>query len=336
MIDDILADSVGHLLGDRCTPQRVREIEAGASAAGLWQAILESGFADALTPESSGGAGLGLRGALPILSACGRFALPLPLAQTMVVRAFLASEGSPAPESPITFARATAGGNAGTLSCAAVPYGLVAEWVLVETESSVALLPVAAAERRAASVRGSLEADLHWHSIPAGALRFASAVDWRALGACLFAAQLAGAMERVFAMTLQYANERVQFGRSIGKFQAIQQQISVMAEHVAAARMAAQLGADSPSWMPESLAAAVAKSRTSEAVPVVASIGHAVHGAMGITEEYDLQLFTRRLHEWRRAFGSESYWNGRIGTALVNAAEASTLEFMRERIFASA
>lgn len=335
MIDDILADSVNHLLGDCCPPQRVRDIEAGASASELWQTILSSGFADALVPESAGGAGLNLRGALPLVLACGRFALPLPLAQTMVVRAFLASAGKPAPQGPVTFARATPDSSTGSIACAAVPYGMTAEWVLVQAAETVFLLPVASANRSATGVHASLEADLQWQVIPDDTLRLVNTADWRELGACLFAAQIAGAMERVFTTTVQYANERVQFGRSIGKFQAIQQQISVMAEHVAASRMAAQLGADSTSWVPAGLAAAVAKSRASEAVPIITSIAHAVHGAMGITAEYDLQLFTRRLHEWRRACGAESYWNARIGAALSAAEESSTLEFMREQVFAS-
>jgi acyl-CoA dehydrogenase len=334
MIDPLLADSVEHLFRECCPPRRVREIEAGKSDSALWQTIVGSGFADALVPESSGGAGLGLSSALPIFTGCGHFAVPLPLAQTMAVRAFLASAGKAPPEGPITFSRPTQDHEGGAVVCAAAPYGLVASWVLVERKDHVVLLPAAAAERSPTGVQGSLEANLEWKSLPAEAIRLGRAVDWGEIGACLFAAQLAGAMNRVFEMTLRHANDRVQFGRSIGKFQAIQHQISVMAEQVAAARVAAQLGAESPSWSPAPLAAAIAKSRTSEAVPIVAAIGHAVHGAIGITAEYDLQLFTRRLHEWRRAFGTESYWNGRIGAALVHGSEEATLDFVRERIFA--
>lgn len=336
MIDDMLAGSVGHLFGDCCTPRDVRKIEAGASPAPLWRTILESGFADALVPESAGGAGLGLGAIFAVVAACGRFALPLPLAQTMAARAFLAREGSSVPEGPIALAFAAVGAPAGSIACSAVPYGRVAEWVLVADGDCAVLLPATAAERTLTGVHGSLEADLHWNAVPADARRFPARIDWRALGACLLAAQIAGAMERAFAMTVQYANERVQFGRSIGKFQAIQQQVSVMAEHVSATRMAAQLGMASESWTPSSLAAAVAKSRSSEAVPLVAAIAHAVHGAMGITEEYDLQLFTRRMHEWRRAFGSEGYWNARLGGALIDAQGMTALEFIRERIFPSA
>jgi alkylation response protein AidB-like acyl-CoA dehydrogenase len=58
---------------------------------------------------------------------------------------------------------------------------------------------------------------------------------------------------------------------------------------------------------------ACAKARTSEAAVAAAAIAHAVHGAIGVTEEHDLQLYTRRLWAWRLDFGTEAYWAGVIG-----------------------
>jgi alkylation response protein AidB-like acyl-CoA dehydrogenase len=142
-------------------------------------------------------------------------------------------------------------------------------------------------------------------------------------------------MERVLQMTVAYANERVQFGRSIGKFQAIQHQLAVMAEHVAAARMAAEIGCAGAGPLPVGLRAAVAKARASEAATVATSTAHAVHGAIGVTAELDLQLFTRRIHEWRADFGSERHWNRVLGRALLASDAASTLDFMRAALIPS-
>ena len=154
----------------------------------------------------------------------------------------------------------------------------------------------------------------------------------RELGAVVTAARIVGALERVMEMTLVFANERVQFGKPIGKFQAIQHQLAVMAEQVAAARMAAQIGCSMDAARPDPLRAAVAKSRTSEAASIVAPMAHAIHGAIGITAELDLQLFTRRLHQWRADYGSESAWNRVLGRALVASDQALTLDFMREAL----
>ncbi|HSV46246.1 MAG TPA: acyl-CoA dehydrogenase family protein, partial [Ramlibacter sp.] len=116
---------------------------------------------------------------------------------------------------------------------------------------------------------------------------------------------------------------------AIGKFQAIQHQLSVMAEHVAAARMAAEAGFASDSSRPTVSACAVAKARASEAAQQVASIAHAVHGAIGVTEEYDLQLYTRRLHDWRAAHGSEAHWHRLLGRLFVDSAAPLAVDFIR-------
>ena len=129
---------------------------------------------------------------------------------------------------------------------------------------------------------------------------------------------------------MAYANERVQFGKSIGKFQAIQHQLAVMAEQVAAAGMASEAAfAAADGDVPPFAACAVAKARTSEAAVQVASIAHALHGAMGITEEYDLQLSTRRLHEWRMAHGSETYWHRELGQLFFDSPATSSTDFVR-------
>jgi acyl-CoA dehydrogenase len=111
-----------------------------------------------------------------------------------------------------------------------------------------------------------------------------------------------------------------------------------MAEQVFAARIAAELGCAGAGAgpLPQPLRAAVAKARASEAAAIVAPIAHAVHGAIGITAELDLQLHTRRIHEWRADYGSELHWNRVLGRALLDADAASTLAFMHARLLPSA
>jgi alkylation response protein AidB-like acyl-CoA dehydrogenase len=72
------------------------------------------------------------------------------------------------------------------------------------------------------------------------------------------------------------------------------------------------------------MSAAAAKSRASEAAVSVANTGHALHGAIGVTAEYDLQLYTRRLHEWRLAHGSEAWWNLKLGHAVLSSTQGLT------------
>lgn len=154
-----------------------------------------------------------------------------------------------------------------------------------------------------------------------------------AAGALLHAAAISGAADRVLAMTVAYAGERSQFGRPIGRQQALQQSLAVMAEDCVAVRMAVALAAAADA--PEPLRVAAAKSVASAAAPRIANTAHAVHGAIGISAEYDLQLYTRRLHDWRLALGSETRWNRELGRALL-VSHAPVLDWTRARLFGEA
>jgi alkylation response protein AidB-like acyl-CoA dehydrogenase len=146
----------------------------------------------------------------------------------------------------------------------------------------------------------------------------------------LVAAAISGAADRVLAITVAYAGERVQFGKPIGRQQAIQQQLAVMAEDCVAVRMAVELAAADDT--PDPLRVAAAKSVASAAAPRIANTAHTVHGAIGISAEYDLQLYTRRLHEWRMGLGSETRWNRDLGHAVL-VSHAPVLDWTRARLF---
>ena len=330
-MDALLSESIERFLAGCSTPATVRQVEGGHGAAALWAEIEASGYADLLVAEAAGGAGLSLREAFALWLACGRHALPLPLAPTAWARAALAQAGIAAPRGPMALAVATSRDADGALHCQSVPFGAVADWVLVGETQGSTLLPVSAAERRPTGVHGSLQAHLRWPARPAGALAVPGPCDALHAGALITATQMAGAMQRVLQSTLAYANDRAQFGKAIGKFQAVQQQLSVMAEQVFAARMAAEIGCAGDSLAPHPLRAAVAKARAGEAAEKVVAIAHAVHGAIGATAEYDLQLFTRRLQEQRADFGSAPHWHAQLGHSLL-AASGPALLFMLDQV----
>ena len=161
---------------------------------------------------------------------------------------------------------------------------------------------------------------------PVLAARGKDPVVVRALCAAVDAAQMAGAIDVLQAMTLDYASTRQQFGREISKFQAIQHQIAVMAEEVMAARMAAEIALAGPPLSVSVQAAAVAKMRCGEAAMACAGIAHAIHGAIGVSAEHDLHHFTGALHRLRLAHGGEAYWARKLGAwALSRSDDAATL-----------
>jgi acyl-CoA dehydrogenase len=135
----------------------------------------------------------------------------------------------------------------------------------------------------------------------------------RPWAAALAAAQMAGAMLEVERLTVECALQRQQFGREIGRFQAVQQQIAVLAEEALAACMAAQAAFTGTVSELSEDRVAVAKIRAGQASVPVCAIAHAVHGAMGISAEHPLHHLTRRLRALRLAHGGDGWWARRLG-----------------------
>lgn len=325
----MFAEAIESILSEQCTPAAVRAIEGGASPQALADAIAQAGFHELLAPEEAGGGGASWREFFEVVSLCGAYAVPLPLAQTLAARA-VATDSQQLPAGLITFAPALGRDLDGSLHALHVPAGRLATHVLGAQGDTLVLLPLADAQPLPSGVHGSLACSLRWK--PGAGQPIVTSLDasgLQALGALLHAGLLAGATKRAFDLTMGYANERVQFGKAIGKFQAIQHQLSVMAEHVAAARIAAEAAFACEGRFPTLAACAVAKARTSEAAQLVAAMAHAVHGAIGVTEEYDLQLYTRRMHEWRVAHGSEAHWHRVMGRLFIDSAVPLAVDFVR-------
>lgn len=331
-MDNIFGDAAERLFAQTCTPEVIRRTEQGQPPAAAWQACEDAGFADALVLEAHGGAGLDLADALPVVLAAGRHLCPYPIAHTLLARAWLSRAQRPQAAGSIALAPHGLAIDGARIAGVSVAWARGADYVLADIGGQAWLLPMQAARVEPNGVHGSLDGGASWALGDAERIEGPAPLD--TLAAAAYAGLIAGAMDRVLAMTLAYANQRAQFGKPIGRFQAVQQQISVMAEQVWAARMAAELAFQGDDGLPRPLLAALGKARASQAVPQVADIAHAVHGAIGVTEEFDLQLYTRRLRDWRLAAGSEAHWHERIGADAI-ASGADALTYLRTALYAS-
>ncbi|CAB3797864.1 hypothetical protein LMG28688_04628 [Paraburkholderia caffeinitolerans] len=310
-MDDRLTASAQAVLANLCTPQFVRGVEAAHNRrAGreLWRQLEALGLLDALVPKAQGGADLPLAEAAGVLFAFGQHAVPLPAAHTMLARHLLAAAQLDAPRGPIALAIADS-----TQRMAFVPYGQVADAVVVETSAGVYLvsLDTACVEKHG----DGLDATVRFDTRKAHALPVRGIAE---LGALVTAATMAGAMQRVLDITVDYVNGRERVVDSSTQFEAVQRQLSAMAEHVAATRTAAQMGCAAHRSGQQRLATAIAKARASRAAPLVANGAQALVGAMGVAAKFDLQLYTRRLHAQRLQYGSESFWDEIVGAQAVD------------------
>lgn len=147
---------------------------------------------------------------------------------------------------------------------------------------------------------------------------------------------MAGAMGHALALSIEHVNTRQQFGRPLAKFQAVQQSLAVMACEVraveaAAAALAARLDAVKLDASAADFEIAAAKLRANRAVGVVTAIAHQVHGAIGFTEEYDLNRVTIPLMRWRTAHGNDAYWAQRLGRQVAGLGGRGLWEAMTAR-----
>lgn len=330
-MDNLIASSAARLFAEAASPEAVRGMTDRVSVSPLWGAVAEAGFLDALTGEEAGGAGLGLDAVLPLLLSAGRQAVPVPVGPALLARAVAAKAGVSLPDGVV----AIASGQRldGDRLAADVPGGEFADLVLVQRGDEAVVLEAAGAGAEPTG-EGSV-CRMAW---PAAALAAAPSLGTIALlaaGARFEAAEMAGAIETIFAMTLGYANERSQFGRPIGKFQAVQQQLAVMTELTHAARAAAALafpvGADL-SGHGDIARIAAAKVRIGEAAAEIAAMAHGLHGAIGMTHELNLHLYVDRLRRGRLRFGSERHWAWKLGRLVLAADGDTALDFVRARI----
>lgn len=138
----------------------------------------------------------------------------------------------------------------------------------------------------------------------------------RKVSALLNAARISGAIRWVFETTASYAAGRVQFGKPLGKQQAVQQMLAVLADHM----LAAEAITDAASADPSLRLIAAARARCGDASDCAIEVGHQVHGAIGYTREYPLNYRTRNLIAWRDQHGSVLDWKAELAGMFIGCA----------------
>jgi acyl-CoA dehydrogenase len=197
-----------------------------------------------------------------------------------------------------------------------VPWGHAVERIVAVVDGQAVVVPVASAARveRRTNLAGEPRDTLFFDRVePEDAHR--AACDLRERGALTRVALMAGALATMARLTVAYAGERRQFGRPIAAFQAVQRHLVEIAQEACLVGAAAQGAAR----VPGSFEIAAAKALASRAALTATRAAHQVHGAIGMTQEYRLQHFSRRLWAWRNEYGDEQRWAARLGSTVAGA-----------------
>ncbi|NPU69959.1 acyl-CoA/acyl-ACP dehydrogenase [Bradyrhizobium sp. 83012] len=332
--DNIVVATAEKIFADLADPQTINHDKDGRWAVPLWRALSEAGLPLAWVAEELGGAGVDLADGFAVINSAGRFAVAVPLAETLLAGWLLQQGGIASPDGVMTIAPARPNErimrNAdGTLSGRArgVPFAKSARHVAVVAHDgdgvSIALVETGGLRIDAGLSLANDPSDtvIFDKVVPVAIQRAPAGFDQDRLmlmGGVVRGLQIAGALDRLLEISVRYAGERVAFEKPIGKFQAVQHNLARLAGESAAASAAATSAADAIAGADAFddavfLEAASAKIRCAEAAEKGAAIAHQVHGAIGFTTEHILHRFSLRALAWRDDFGSESHWAVALG-----------------------
>ena len=339
-LTEIVESTTRRLIEDTLDPALRRQIEAGSDGTALWVALDGAGLFDALAAGLETGSFAGLEEAVAFARAAGASAAPTPVAETLVARWIAAATGLELGSSPVAVLPSSPGmrftarlqgpdllvsgcdprlpwlpASGRALVLAQGAEGPVAALVEIPSAMREDRLSVASEPLSAVSLK-------ECPAVAQGGVAAEAVCDRAsAMLALVRAAMMVGAAEQTVAMSVQYAGDRKQFGRPIGKFQAVQQNLALLAAETAAS--AAILDAAvfeilrRGEW---SALADAASARIRLMANEITRIAHQVHGAIGFTQEYPLHNLTRRLLAWRDDYGTGRDWSVRLAQPTLGAA----------------
>jgi acyl-CoA dehydrogenase len=287
------------------TAARLLERHVG-DAEGLMTEAAEAGLFLVLVGEDEGGFGGSYADASAIARQWGRHAAPLPIVELIVGAQLGALTVDPSLAGRATAALGTADPQAAIFPGAETAFVLrFGATPALSTADLGSAAPASLAHEPFATLTGE-------RAVPGIE---ATKLDRVHAGAALLqAAAMTGAMSRAMEIVTDYANTRNQFGKPLGKFQAIQNLIAdaaselLIAEAAVGAGLAALDRCDATplDWL-------AAKAQAGRAATVVAANAHQVMGAIGFTDEHELHRYTKRLWSWRDRWGRQSWCEAEIG-----------------------
>ena len=355
---ELLKNSAREFLEKECPEAHVRAMEADANGYSpeLWRKLAELGWHGLMIPGEFGGSGLTFYDLCIVVEEAGRALLPGPFIPNQVAAGLLVSSGSASQQKKYlpgiadgsrihtyAFAEGTGRWSADDIALQArrtsngivlngaklfVPNANVADviWVLARSDRGFV---AAAVPRTAKGVRVTTLTTMTGEKLGEVVLENVSIAKDEVIeisdlhnfsnrATVLECAYQVGLVGRDLEITVDYAKNRVAFGRPIGAFQAIQHKAADMVTDVDGMRFityraAAAIADRDPS---ANLKVAMAKAWCSDASRRVVAHGQQIHGAIGFTKEYIIQLYFRRQKHGELFWGDADFHRERIAEML--------------------
>ncbi len=317
-----------------------------AAATGAWGGMAELGFAGVLIPEAYGGAGLDSRAGIQVAEMMGKTLASGPFVSSAVMSATAILLGNNAklkdrllpeiatgkvvalaveetarhdPHRQAAIATERGGRWSVTGHKIAVLDGNIAEAFIVTARIGDGTLAMMVVEAQAPGV--TVEAHLGLDSRPVVAVSFEGAPSLEAglicppaetaalldkvldAGRLHLAAEMLGAAQEAFDRAVDYLKTRVQFGRKIGEFQALQHRAAILFGELEVARSTVLKAASAG----DAGSVSMAKAKVGEVAKRAASEGVQMHGGIGVTDEFDMGFYMKRIRSASELLGDSAF-----------------------------
>lgn len=297
----------------------------------LWRALDDLGLIRLTGAEGSGGSGAGWFEAAELLTAATRNGVRIPLAEHDLLACwFLDALGMTTSDGLVrTVCRLDDRGVARKVPWISGADRVVVVWKAHDghytADVDVDLLDLTTGQNLIGEPRHTVTAGpaarSAWTAVPVDE---ALIEQLRLKSALIRAIQVCAALDRVLELSIEHTTSRIQFGRPLSRFQAVQNLVADIAAEAALARSATEAAlcaAVSTQWSGPNLGFLVAAARScaGHACSVVVRNAHQVHGAIGTTREHRLHEFTRAALAWRSEFGSVRYWDEWLADTALSA-----------------
>lgn len=325
---DMILDVAERMLSDHVTKDVVDILEDGNWDQKTWSLFQENGMVAVAISEENGGAGGDLEDLLNLVRLTGKYAAPIPFAETTFANYMLETAKLFTVENVATYALQeglTVENDSVSGTLENVPWARHANYLAAFVQSNqgvhVALIDLAQA---------TIEHSTNLASEPRDTVKLNNAkaslsdpltdeqiLHLKSIETAFQIALMTGAIEKANNLSVQYSKEREQFGRPIHRFQLVQQQIVQLAGETAIALAAfnnvcaAILEED---YFQE---IAYARIRFEDAISTITAVSHQLHAAIGTTHEHALHQYTRRLWSWRDEGTNSEFWSEQIADYLM-------------------
>lgn len=326
----ILKESFEKILSDSCDKDLLEKSERNGVPDSLLKALEEFGVFLIGIDEDEGGSGFEKKNGLDLAIIAGKYALPLPftamlLSNWVAYREKLDSKGTVSC-GPLNQRIKIGSGNEVVNGTIENMYGYIKGndiLVLATNEQGEDYLVLLDTSQVDFKVKHNLAGEPVYSftlinhsptlvkSIESCVVRY-----YFGLQLLLNLAVATGALEKIFELTTEHANTRVQFGKQIGSFQMNKNNISIMAESVKQAQVMTLncIAAIKDEKLDNQgyFELMVAQLKVCESITTATPIAHQIHAAMGYTQEHILHYYTRKLWSLREEYKSETYWSNEI------------------------